>query len=181
MLGCGIDVCYPRHHKKLMSEVEQCGAVLTEYPPGTPPNGYHFPIRNRLISALSDAVLVVEAPENSGALITARYAILQGRILYTVPGDITNALCAGSNKLLQLGARPALCAEDVLSVLRSRYADALCEDSFREALQYSTLSEKALGAYGVRAAGENVKRGRVAKRAEKKESDRAGLDHEAPG
>jgi DNA processing protein len=183
VLGCGIDVVYPRHHQKLAREVAESGALVTEYPPGTPPNGYHFPVRNRLISALCDALMVVQAPEPSGALITARYAILQGRVLYTVPGDITSPLCTGSNRLLQLGARPALCAEDVLSVLRPRYADALNEADFREATQYSAISEEGMRAYGVRFVGakavaEEEKPARAKRR--RAESEKSAPASEAP-
>ncbi len=150
VLGCGIDIAYPRHHAKLMAECAQHGAVLTEYAPGTPPNGYNFPMRNRLISALSNAVLVVQAGERSGALITARYAITQGRTLYAVPGDITEARSLGSNRLLQVGARPALCAEDIIAPLRARYHAALSDQALREAEQYSALTPEAMAAYGVR-------------------------------
>lgn len=153
VLGCGIDVTYPRHHGKLMRECGECGAVISEFLPGTPPNGYNFPIRNRLISALSDAVLVVEAGEHSGALITARYAVMQGRTLYAVPGDITAARSVGSNRLLQAGARPALSAEDVLSPLRTRYHSTLSDKALCEAVQYSTLTPEALTRFGVRCHG----------------------------
>lgn len=150
VLGCGIDVTYPRHHGKLMRECAERGAVISEFLPGTPPNGYNFPIRNRLISALSDAVLVVEAGERSGALITARYAVMQGRTLYAVPGDITAERSVGSNRLLQAGARPVLAAEDILSPLRPRYRASLSDKALCEAMQYSTLTPQALSRYGVR-------------------------------
>ncbi len=177
VLGCGIDIVYPRHHGKLMAECAERGAVITEYAPGTPPNGYNFPVRNRLISALSRAVLVVQAGERSGALITARYAILQGRPLYAVPGDITEPRSQGSNRLLQAGARPALCAEDILAPLRARYHATLCEQALREAEQYSTLTAQAMRPFGVRLVsacedGKQEKREKkkaAPKRAEKKE------------
>ena len=180
VLGCGIDIAYPRHHTRLKGECAEYGAVITEYPPGTPPNGYHFPIRNRLISALSDAVLVVEAGERSGALITARYAVMQGRLLFAVPGDVTAARSQGSNRLLQAGARAALCAEDVISLLRPRYHEGIYEDAFREAVQYATLTPEALAAYGVRSVGvpkksepgEGEKRTRRARGEKKKEAAR---------
>lgn len=152
VLGCGIDIAYPSHHAKLMAECAECGAVITEYPPGAPPNGYHFPVRNRLISALSDAVLVVQAGEKSGALITARYAVMQGRLLFAVPGNVTSPRALGSNRLLQIGARAALCAEDVLAPLRARYHATFHEDAFREAVQFAALTPEALAAYGVHSA-----------------------------
>lgn len=150
VLGCGIDVTYPRHHTQLMRECIERGAVITEYAPGTPPNGYNFPVRNRLISALSDAVLVVQAGAHSGALITARYALIQGRVLYAVPGNITNELCAGTNALLQSGARPALGAWDLLAPLQARYRSAISEAQLTEAAQYATLDPQKLAEYGVR-------------------------------
>ena len=171
VLGCGIDITYPRHHGKLMAECAECGAVLTEYPPGTPPNGYHFPMRNRLISGLSDALLVTEAGEGSGALITARYAVIQGRALYAVPGDLTSPRSVGSNRLLQAGAQAALCAEDILAPLFPRFHNTLSEDRFREAMQYSACDPRALAAYGVRAA--DVKEEKRGKAQEDKEEKRA--------
>ncbi|MBE6630107.1 MAG: DNA-protecting protein DprA [Ruminococcaceae bacterium] len=150
VLGCGIDVTYPRHHGKLMAECAERGAVITEFAPGTPPNGYNFPMRNRLISALSDEVLVVQAGAHSGALITARYALTQGRPLYAVPGNITSPLSEGTNRLLQSGAFPALGAIDLLAPLRARYHDTLCEKSFEEATQYAALDTEKLYRLGVR-------------------------------
>ena len=150
VLGCGIDVTYPRHHTKLLAECVERGAVITEYAPGTPPNGYNFPIRNRLISALSDAVLVTQAGEHSGALITARYAIVQGRPLYVVPGNVDSPLCTGSNRLLQSGAYPVLDARDLLMPLLPRYHAALSEKNFAEAAQFSALDVQKLHKLGLR-------------------------------
>ncbi|MBO7342187.1 MAG: DNA-processing protein DprA, partial [Clostridia bacterium] len=149
VLGCGIDVTYPRHHTRLSRECVEHGAVITEYAPGTPPNGHHFPVRNRLISALSDAVLVTQAGEHSGALITARYAVVQGRPLYAVPGNVTSPLCKGSNRLLQSGAYPVLESRDLLAPLMPRYHSSLCEKQFAEAAQYSELDTKRLSALGL--------------------------------
>ncbi len=156
VLGCGIDVTYPRHHTKLLAECIGHGAVITEYAPGTPPNGYNFPIRNRLISALSDAVLVTQAGEHSGALITARYAVIQGRPLYAVPGNITSPLCVGSNRLLQSGAYPVVNARDLLSPLLPRYHKALCEKQFEEAVQFSELDAAKLKKLGLHLSEENM-------------------------
>lgn len=150
VLGCGIDVTYPRHHGRLMAECAERGAVITEFAPGTPPNGYNFPMRNRLISALSDEVLVVQAGIHSGALITARYALTQGRPLYAVPGNITSPLSQGTNQLLQSGAFPALCATDLLAPLRARYHGTLCEKSLEEAVQYAAIDTEKLHRLGVR-------------------------------
>lgn len=150
VLGCGIDRTYPAHHVKLRAECEGHGAVITEYAPSTPPNAQNFPVRNRLISALSRAVLVVHAPEKSGSLITARYALLQGRALFAVPGDVTKPRSVGSNLLLQMGARPALCAKDVLEPLMPRFHDAISPLALEEAQQYSVLVEEVFKQYGLR-------------------------------
>ena len=152
VLGCGIDIAYPRWHERLMREIEERGAVLSEYAPGTRPNGWNFPVRNRIISALSGALLVVEGGEQSGALITARYAVLQGKPVFAVPGDITNPRSAGTNRLLHGGAELALSAEDVLSSFRFLYHDAIREREMLEAQQYSALSPEKLKAHGVRLA-----------------------------
>lgn len=150
VLGCGIDIAYPRWHERLMREIEERGAVLSEYAPGTRPNGWNFPVRNRIISALSGALLVVEGGEQSGALITAKYAVLQGKPVFAVPGDITNPRSAGTNRLLHGGAELALSAEDVLSSFRFLYHDAIREREMLEAQQYSALSPEKLKAHGVR-------------------------------
>ena len=114
VLGCGIDIVYPPEHKQLMQRVLQDGAVITEYPPGTPPNGYHFPKRNRIISGLCQAVTVVEGDLKSGSLITARHALYQGKDLYAVPGMIGDAGAAGPNSLIKNGARAITSAADIL-------------------------------------------------------------------
>ena len=114
VLGCGVDVVYPRSNKNLFAAVVENGCLLSEYPPGTEPLPWNFPARNRIISGISSGVLVVEAPQKSGALITARYAMEQGRDVFVVPGNIDNASCAGSNLLLQEGAIPVFSGWDVL-------------------------------------------------------------------
>ncbi|HIE51573.1 MAG TPA: DNA-protecting protein DprA, partial [Armatimonadetes bacterium] len=91
VLGCGLDVIYPRENRALREEISERGAVLTEFPLGTRPEAWRFPARNRLISGLSRAVVIVEAPLNSGALITADYALEQGREVFAVPGNVTNS------------------------------------------------------------------------------------------
>ena len=104
VLGSGVDVCYPWEHKKLMEQILRHGAVISEYPPGTEPKGWHFPVRNRIITGLSRGTLVVEAPKRSGALISADLALEQGRDVFAVPGDINRASCAGCNRLIRQGA-----------------------------------------------------------------------------
>ena len=104
VLGCGADVVYPTSARELYRAVETSGCILTEFAPGTPPVKWNFPRRNRIISGLSCGVLVVEAPERSGALITAREAAEQGRDVFVVPGNVNSPSCAGSNRLLRDGA-----------------------------------------------------------------------------
>ncbi len=115
VLGCGIDVVYPKEHEKLYLKVLEKGAVITEYAPGVSPKGYHFPVRNRIISGLSQAVCVVEGDMKSGSLITARHAIYQGRSIYAVPGRVGEKGAQGTNYLLKEGATPVTEASDILS------------------------------------------------------------------
>lgn len=114
VLGCGIDIAYPPEHRDLMKRVLQNGAVITEYPPGTPPDRYNFPKRNRIISGLSHAVVVVEGDSRSGSLITARHALYQGRDLYAVPGRIGEPGAEGPNALIKSGARAITSALDIM-------------------------------------------------------------------
>ncbi len=150
VLGCGIDRTYPAHHKRLREECAESGAVLTEFSPGTRPNSYNFPMRNRIIAALSAVLLVPEAPQNSGSLITARYAILYGRQVFAVPGDITSPNSLGSNLLLQAGAHPALCAMDVLYPLLPRYHATIDPSLLPEAEQYAALTSDVQRRFGIR-------------------------------
>lgn len=103
VLGCGVDVCYPWQHKKLMQGIIKNGAVISEYPPGTEPKGQNFPARNRIITGLCQGTLVVEAPKKSGALISAQLALEQGRDVFAVPGNINSTLSAGVNQLIRRG------------------------------------------------------------------------------
>ena len=118
VLGSGPDVIYPPEHRHLAEQIIEVGAVLSDYPPGRPPDAPNFPARNRIISGLSLGVVIVEAPERSGALITADFAADQGRDVFVVPGSPLAAASAGSNRLLRDGARPVLSADDVLADLR---------------------------------------------------------------
>lgn len=121
VLGNGVDVVYPRTNRALFARIEENGCLLSEYLPGTGPKPWQFPERNRIISGLSNGVLVVEAPEKSGALITARDAFEQGREVFAVPGNIGVASGAGSNKLLQDYGTAALSGWDVLKDYASQY------------------------------------------------------------
>ena len=104
VLGCGVNVCYPRTNQKLYESILAQGGIISEYPPDTEPIAQLFPARNRIISALSDVVVVVEAKERSGSLITADFALEQGKDIYAVPGRSTDALSQGCNNLIRQGA-----------------------------------------------------------------------------
>ncbi|TET09366.1 DNA-protecting protein DprA, partial [Candidatus Aerophobetes bacterium] len=117
ILGSGVDVIYPPENKKLVEEIIKKGAVISEYPLGTRPDAPHFPQRNRIISGLAKGVLVVEAPLKSGALITANFALEQGRDVFAVPGNITNPNAQGVNRLIKEGAKLVECVEDILEEL----------------------------------------------------------------
>jgi DNA processing protein len=117
VLGCGPDLVYPPENAKLAARIVESGCILTEFAPGTQPEAGNFPARNRLISGLGLAVLVTEAPEGSGALITTRYAAEQGRDVLAVPGNVTSRGSRGANKLIQDGARLVLETTDVLAEL----------------------------------------------------------------
>jgi DNA processing protein len=114
VLGCGIDRDYPAANRELARQVAASGLVVSEYAPGVEPAPWRFPARNRIVAGLCSASVVVEARERSGALITADFALEEGREVFAVPGEITSALSAGSNALLRLGATPLTCAQDVL-------------------------------------------------------------------
>ena len=115
VLGFGIDICYPKEHIRLKQEISQCGCIMTEYSFGTPGMSHNFPARNRLIAGISDAVLVVEAAKRSGTLITAEFALEQGKMIYAVPGRIGDGLSAGCNELIRDGAKIVCDPDDILS------------------------------------------------------------------
>jgi DNA processing protein len=114
VLGCGIDRDYPASHAELSRRIRETGLVVSEYGPGVEPAPWRFPARNRIVAGLAAATVVVEARERSGALITADLALEEGREVFAVPGEITSALSAGTNRLLALGAAPLLEPADVL-------------------------------------------------------------------
>lgn len=125
VLGGGVDVIYPTANRDLYRAIETQGCLISEYPPGIKPANWTFPQRNRIISGLCLGVLVVEAPEKSGTMITARDAQKQGRDLYVVPGHIDSEFCVGSNLLLQSGARLATSGWDVLKTYAAQFPDKL--------------------------------------------------------
>ena len=114
VLGSGLDVCYPPENRRLLEEIAERGAVLSEFTLGTGPLAMNFPKRNRVVSGLSRAVLAVEAGEKSGVLNTVAWAIDQGREVYAIPGRIFDRTSIGTNRLLRTGARPITCVEDIL-------------------------------------------------------------------
>ena len=117
VLGSGLDRIYPSCNKDLYREIAKSGAVISEFPLGTPPFSYNFPFRNRIISGLSIATLVVEAAEHSGSLITARLAAEQGREVFAIPGNITSNTSKGTNQLIKDGAIPVTDVNDILEYL----------------------------------------------------------------
>lgn len=118
VLGSGVDVCYPKENRTIYAGIlESSGAIVSEYPPGTPPDRWRFPARNRIIAAMSAAVVVVEAARTGGALITARLAAEIGRPVFVVPGDVDRSASEGCNMLIRDGAHPVLGAADLIEEL----------------------------------------------------------------
>ena len=124
VLGCGIDRDYPAAHAELARRIRETGLVVSEYAEGTEPAPWRFPARNRIIAGLCSGTVVVEARERSGALITADFALEEGRDVLAVPGEITSSLSAGTNALLGLGATPVTGAADVLELFDLEYVRA---------------------------------------------------------
>jgi len=128
VLGCGVDVVYPACNRGLFADVERHGCLISEFPPGTEPFKWNFPRRNRIMSGLANGVVVVEAPERSGALITARQAADQGRDVFVVPGNVDVPTCVGSNALMREGAIPVRNGWDVVSEYLNLYPDKIRRD-----------------------------------------------------
>ena len=127
VLGCGVDICYPREHIELYTELERRGGLLSEQPIGTKPLPQFFPARNRIISGMSDIVLVMEARERSGSLITADMALEQGKDIYALPGPINSQLSRGCNSLIKQGAGILLSPEEFLEEL-----SFVCEEKMKK-------------------------------------------------
>lgn len=117
VLGCGVDVVYPSEHRLLYERIAQNGGIISEYPPGMQPKPGFFPVRNRIISAFSDVLIIIEAKEKSGSLITADCALEQGKDIYAVPGRMDDPFSAGTNRLIRQGAGILLSPEDLVSEL----------------------------------------------------------------
>jgi DNA processing protein len=134
ILGCGIDQVYPRENGPLAAEIARCGALVSEFPLGTPPDSRNFPRRNRVISGMSLGVLVAEAPEHSGALITAEMAAEQGHDVFAIPGNIFNMSSRGTNRLIQDGAKLVLDVDDILDELQIARANLEVKRSTEDAV-----------------------------------------------
>jgi len=132
VIGSGIDVIYPPENASLFDDVASSGALISEYPPGTPAFRTHFPARNRIVSGLSLGVTVIEAPKKSGALITATRALEQGRDVFTLPGNVDASSCEGSNSLLREGAIPILSGEDIVSEYAGLFPDKISDEGSRQ-------------------------------------------------
>jgi DNA processing protein len=146
VLGCGIDRDYPAAHAELARRIAVDGLVVSEYEAGVPPAPWRFPARNRIIAGLCGATVVVEARERSGALITADFALDDGREVMAVPGEITSALADGTNALLRLGATPVTRAADVLEALGvPRQAPRVADPSTEAEAVLAALAVEPLG------------------------------------
>lgn len=144
VLGSGLDKIYPPEHRGLADKIEAQGSVISDYPLGTKPEGRNFPPRNRIISGLSLAVIVIEAGETSGALITADFSADQGRDVFAVPGDIYKPSSKGTNRLIQAGAHPLVKPEEVLEVLNLDLVSS--QDDVAEQLPEDEIEQKVFQA-----------------------------------
>ncbi len=142
VLGSGVDVIYPPEHRKLAEAIVENGAVISDYPMGTQPEGINFPPRNRIIAGLSLATIVLEAGERSGALITAEFAVEQGRDVFAVPGNVLSPMSQGTNRLIQKGAYAMVSPQDVLDVLDLAQVEEY--QSARQVLPSDTTEAKIL-------------------------------------
>lgn len=154
VLGCGVDIVYPPSNRHLRDEIIENGCVISEFPPDTPPFPANFPLRNRIISGVSDSIVVVEAAKRSGTFITVGQALEQGRDVFAIPGNINNSMSQGTNELIKNGAFPLTEINDILQSFGNSYqtisTDPLKEDkiikslSEEENLIYSLLSSEAI-------------------------------------
>ena len=180
VLGCGADVIYPPSNRALFADVENYGCIFSEFPPGTPPVKWNFPKRNRIISGLSCGVLVVEAPEKSGALITARQAADQGRDVFVVPGNIDMPSFVGSNRLLRDGAIAVSSGWDILSEYEGAYPDKIHRDTAPAHLTVSPEELRKAALEEERPLAKVAQKAKIPHKKEnlKKETDKIGIDKE---
>lgn len=142
VLGCGVDVVYPKENRKLMDEIIKTGIVISEFPPGVSPIPGNFPQRNRIISGLSEGIMIIEAAEKSGSLITADFALEQGRDVFAVPGQVTNSLNRGAHRLIKQGARLVETAADVFEELAIE--PSMLESNPKNSINGLTLIDKKI-------------------------------------
>ncbi len=173
VLGCGVDVIYPAENARLYHDIAAAGCILSEYPPGTPVLGSNFPTRNRIMSGLSLGVLVVEAPSHSGALITARHALEQGRDVFAVPGNIDSPESAGSNRLLREGATLVTCPDDILQEYAALYPHKITQKQWQPSY---IMPAEALEAKTALRVAEEVKRPAVSPGKMKKSGSARAFD-----
>ncbi|GHU62464.1 DNA protecting protein DprA [Clostridia bacterium] len=147
VLGCGVDVCYPKEEISLYHQLKKQGGLVSEFLPDSKPLSWHFPVRNRLISGFSDCILVVEAGEKSGSLITVDFALEQGKEVFVIPGNVTKRQNKGSNQLLHMGAGVALCVQDILdyfhltqNIQKKKLEKTCMELEEQEKVLYSNLN-----------------------------------------
>lgn len=131
VLGCGIDICYPRENIELYAMMERSGGIISEYGLGIPAKPGLFPMRNRIISGLSDAILVIEAKERSGSLITVDYGLEQGKDIYAIPGRVTDISSNGCNNLIKMGAKLVTSTDDILEEFIAN-CENMCLDKYCE-------------------------------------------------
>ncbi|WP_317855693.1 DNA-processing protein DprA [Chakrabartyella piscis] len=144
VLGCGLDICYPAEHKELMERIINNGCVISEFPPGTVAHPKHFPRRNRIISGLSKMVVVVEAGKKSGTLITADFALENGRDVFVVPGNVTSDLSEGTNNLIKQGCPIITEGNDILEELGIAYSNEEKDVFFKKIRKNLAPEQKAV-------------------------------------
>ncbi len=172
VLGCGIDRVYPPQNGKLMNQIANTGTLITEYAPGTGPLRTNFPIRNRIISGLSQGTVVVEASYKSGSLITANHAERQGRDIFAFPGSAESEFSKGTNALIRKGAKLVVCAEDVLSEYEMLYPGRI----FTENIAARKHGEDGEPAEDIRPAAPPVQRKKPATVPAKKQKRKASAE-----
>ena len=126
VLGCGIDICYPKENIDTYMEIIETGGIISEYPPGFQPIAANFPMRNRIISGISDGILLVEARQKSGSLITMDYGLDQGKNIYACPGRITDTLSYGTNHIIQMGGKLVMSPEDIFEDFGLHESEGSC-------------------------------------------------------
>jgi DNA processing protein len=152
VLGCGVNICYPKENYNLMNDIKENGALISEFGVNISPKAGHFPLRNRIISGISDGVLVVEAAKKSGSLITADQALEQGKDVYSIPGRIKDKYSEGTNELIKMGAKMVTKVDDILEEIFHNYCNEKHKDSENatlglaeiEKIVYSCLSLEPL-------------------------------------